>query len=253
MNFAADVVYGQGCCVVTGDRTKWYIAKGTNVQHFRELRHMENKVQGAQQSDKEATQTPRRKRNAAMTRQAILDSARIAFTRFGYEGVGVREIAQDAGVTAMLVNRYFGSKEKLFEEVITLTLSAPSVLRSELMVVGQQAEETGKNIAEKLIASSNPGLNPDGILILLRSAGSKQAADILRKHAMGNLETMINFLPGENPDVRAALSIALIAGFKLMRQVIAVPPLNKDDQSDLLRQLARLFAVLASDPGTIKS
>lgn len=214
---------------------------------------MENVGQGISQSGSGATQAPRRKRNAAMTRQAILDSARLAFTRFGYEGVGVREIAQDAGVTAMLVNRYFGSKEKLFEEVITLTLSAPSVLRSELMVAGQQPDETGKKIAEKLIASSNPGLNPDGILILLRSAGSKPAAAILRKHAMCNLETMINFLPGENPEVRAALSIALIAGFKLMRQVIAVPPLNEDGQSDLCRQLARLFAVLVSDPDAAKS
>jgi Transcriptional regulator len=214
---------------------------------------MKNEAQGVSQTDEDATQSPRRKRNAAMTRQAILDSARIAFTRFGYDGVGVREIAQDAGVTAMLVNRYFGSKEKLFEEVIELSLSAPSVLRAELMVAGQQADETGKNIAEKLIASSNPGLNPDGILILLRSAGSSQAAAILRKHAMCNLETMIEYLPGENPEVRAALSIALIAGFKLMRQIIAVPPLNNKDQSDLLQQLARLFAVLVSDPDTTKA
>jgi AcrR family transcriptional regulator len=31
---------------------------------------------------------------------------------------GVREIARGAGVTAMLVNRYFGSKVKLFEEAV---------------------------------------------------------------------------------------------------------------------------------------
>ncbi|MGZ8814950.1 MAG: TetR family transcriptional regulator [Mycobacterium sp.] len=28
--------------------------------------------------------------------------------------MGLREIAGDAGVTAMMVNRYFGSKEQLF-------------------------------------------------------------------------------------------------------------------------------------------
>ena len=61
---------------------------------------------------------PPRPRNAAATREAILNSARAAFARAGYDGAGVREIAAGAGVTAMLVNRYFGSKEQLFAEVI---------------------------------------------------------------------------------------------------------------------------------------
>ena len=60
----------------------------------------------------------RRRRDAAATRQAILDAAFAAFTRFGYDGVGVRDIAQSAGVTAMLINRYFGSKEQLFAEAV---------------------------------------------------------------------------------------------------------------------------------------
>ncbi|HEV7965751.1 MAG TPA: helix-turn-helix domain-containing protein, partial [Actinoplanes sp.] len=59
---------------------------------------------------------PARPRNAAATRAAILASARRNFARAGYDGVGVREIAGGAGVTAMLVNRYFGSKEQLFAE-----------------------------------------------------------------------------------------------------------------------------------------
>ncbi|MGZ5395564.1 MAG: TetR/AcrR family transcriptional regulator, partial [Mycobacterium sp.] len=42
------------------------------------------------------------------TRDAILTSAIAAFARAGYDGVGLREIAGDAGVTAMMVNRYFG-------------------------------------------------------------------------------------------------------------------------------------------------
>jgi AcrR family transcriptional regulator len=40
--------------------------------------------------------------------------ARKAFARAGYDGAGVREIASGADVTAMLINRYFGSKERLF-------------------------------------------------------------------------------------------------------------------------------------------
>ena len=70
----------------------------------------------------------RRRRGAAATRQAILDSAREAFARLGYEGAGVREIAAGAGVTAMLVNRYFGSKEGLFTEVVAEIMARPAFL-----------------------------------------------------------------------------------------------------------------------------
>ena len=54
---------------------------------------------------------PPRGRNAAATRQAILDSARWCFSRDGYDQVGVRDIAARAGADPALVNRYFGSKE----------------------------------------------------------------------------------------------------------------------------------------------
>ena len=68
-----------------------------------------------------------RPRNAAATRAAILNSARQAFARAGYDGVGVREIAEGAGVTAMLVNRYFGSKEQLFAEVVAEIMTRPII------------------------------------------------------------------------------------------------------------------------------
>ncbi len=85
------------------------------------------------QSQKPARQRsePARRRNAAATRLAILASARQAFALAGYEGAGVREIARGAGVTAMLVNRYFGSKEQLFAEVIAQAMTTPVILSAE--------------------------------------------------------------------------------------------------------------------------
>src|ERR1700730_13116905 len=88
------------------------------------------------------------RRNAEATSQAILNSARLAFTRSGYDGVGVREIAQGAGVTAMLVNRYFGSKEHLFEEVVEVTLSAPGILTSDVTSQSRHISALSRNVAE---------------------------------------------------------------------------------------------------------
>src|SRR5690348_8135347 len=73
-----------------------------------------------------------RPRNAAATREAILESARRAFAAHGYDAAGVREIARDAGVTAMLVNRYFGSKEQLFEEVVDRTMSNRTIIMPDM-------------------------------------------------------------------------------------------------------------------------
>src|SRR6266478_9652122 len=74
---------------------------------------------------------PKRLRNAAATREAILQSALAAFSRHGYDGIGVREIAQAAGVTAVLVNRYFGSKEELFAAAVETAFADISVLEGD--------------------------------------------------------------------------------------------------------------------------
>src|SRR5262249_57092240 len=89
---------------------------------------------------------PARRRNAAATRGAILDSARLAFARAGYDGVGVREIAQGAGVTAMMVNRYFGSKEQLFAEAIAEAMAKTSVLTPIILQTPAADEEIAATI-----------------------------------------------------------------------------------------------------------
>lgn len=191
-------------------------------------------------------EAPKRQRNAMATRQAILDSARLAFTRFGYDGVGVREIAKNAGVTAMLVNRYFGSKEKLFEEVVEVTLSGPGILNA---ITKQDSDpaKLSQELAARLIAKSVPGPAPDGILILLRSAANKQAAKILRENAVRYLKPVADQLKGDSPEMRAAMLLSIISGFQLMRQIIALPGLAEADLAGLATQLEALVRSLADD------
>src|SRR5215475_15850843 len=117
------------------------------------------------------TRSKARPRNAAATRDAILAAARRAFARAGYDGAGVREIAKGAGVTAMLVNRYFGSKERLFAEVVAETMATPSILTKEFVT----SCLTGENLASALIEQTKPGATPlDGFLIMVHSASSKR-------------------------------------------------------------------------------
>lgn len=186
----------------------------------------------------------KRRRNAAITRQAILDSARAAFAQHGYHGVGVREIAKNAGVTAMLVNRYFGSKERLFEEVVEIALAEPGVLRSGLTRSDKTPRDVSRQVAAALVAKTEPGMAHDGLAILLRSASDKKAAAVLRDNALRYLQPLVDSLPGTHPDERAAILLSILAGFNLMRQIIALPALTAADPQDLQRRLEALFTCL---------
>lgn len=61
---------------------------------------------------------PFRARCAKTTRQNILKAAREVFSRKGYEGARVEKISKAAKSHDSLIYYYFGSKEKLFVEVL---------------------------------------------------------------------------------------------------------------------------------------
>src|SRR5258705_6264587 len=188
------------------------------------------------------TTTPARRRNAAATREAILISARRAFARAGYDGAGVREIAAGAGVTAMLVNRYFGSKEQLFAEVLAATSATPTILTRENLRSSNLSETIAATLVDITQAADTP---LEGFLIMLHSASSKRAAEIGREQIEKcHQKTLTDALSGDLAPQRAALVLALVAGFQVMRQMIGLSALAEAEPSVLIKVLAPLFQQL---------
>jgi AcrR family transcriptional regulator len=157
--------------------------------------------------------------------------------------VGVREIAEAAGVTAMLVNRYFGSKEQLFAEAVEATFARPTLLTDDVTSLGH-------DVARALTSPGSSSIN--GFLLMLRSVSHPRAVEILRdatdRHFQRRLAAL---LPGERADVRAGLFLCVIAGFQLMHTVVGSAGLT--DGEALAGRLEELFQVLiksgASDVG----
>ena len=180
-----------------------------------------------------------RRRNAASTREAILRSAKIAFTRYGYDGIGVREIAQGAGVTAMLVNRYFGSKELLFAETVEAVFAEPTLLTNDAATLSRFA-------AEALVGDESlEGDHVDGFLLMLRSVSNPRAADILRDSIERHFEQhLAAVLPGTDTHERVALFLSLIAGFHLMHHVLGSATPARTDRAAPTRRLEALFQTL---------
>lgn len=188
---------------------------------------------------------PKRSRSAAGTREAILQSALIAFTKHGYDGVGVREIAGLAGVTAMLVNRYFGSKENLFAAAVDTAFADKRLITGDVSTLE-------RTVAEGLVVSDvRKGKAFDPLLLLLRSASNERAVVILREGIDRHFgQPLAESLSGRQAKERAALILALIAGVQLMREVILTPALVEADPDALSRSLAALLKDLI-DPGEI--
>ena len=56
-------------------------------------------------------------------KEQILVTALQMFGDRGYEGTSIRDLSAEAGINIAMINYYFGSKEKLFEEVIAYKTS----------------------------------------------------------------------------------------------------------------------------------
>jgi AcrR family transcriptional regulator len=49
--------------------------------------------------------------------QQLMDTAELLFSRKGFDGTSVRDIAEEAGINTAMISYYFGSKEKLMEAI----------------------------------------------------------------------------------------------------------------------------------------
>ena len=172
-----------------------------------------------------------RRERAAATRAAILSAAREAFSERGYDDVGLRDIAGRAGVTAAMVNRYFGTKEALFREAVGTEDPSPPQL------AGTAREDFGRELAALLLrgghdsrrAGEGAGAPPyDPLVLLLRSAGSATARPALRAYVEQDVVPALTAYFGADDDAareRAVLVLALLLGTDVLGRMLGVAPL----------------------------
>jgi AcrR family transcriptional regulator len=181
----------------------------------------------------------KRRRNAAATRAAILESAIDSFARSGYDGVGVRQIAAGAGVTAMMVNRYFGSKEELFAEAVEASF-APSA------VVPDDSASLAHDAAVNVVAATTPG---PAYLIMLRSVSNPRALEIVRDAISRHVGTRLaRQLPETGRALRNEVMLSVIAGIFTMRGVIATRAFADADPRQLEHLVEAVFEAIIQTP-----
>ncbi|MEC3976106.1 TetR/AcrR family transcriptional regulator [Amycolatopsis sp. H20-H5] len=159
-------------------------------------------------------------RDAAATRQRILEHARRRFARHGYAAITVKGVADAAGVSPNLITRYFGGKDGLFLAATRVELPVSDSFDGDRSTLGARL---AASIVRRWFGA--PGEDP--LLVLQRAAGERpEAAEALASFLDANsLEPLHHHLRDSGLDDasargRAAAIDAFVLGVSTRRRVL---------------------------------
>jgi AcrR family transcriptional regulator len=188
-------------------------------------------------------------RDATATRHALVRAARRRFATDGYRATTVRQIAADAGVNVALINRYFESKEGLFEACMRRTSSE--------LGAAAPTPVPGVDIARLIthVVNTPDGDDPLQLLLLLRSSGDENA-DRIRRATLTHFTEGLAAKAGWRADdpgtaailLRAQLAIATMLGVVMLRTSAAVEPVASAGMAELEGPLGQIFEILLTEP-----
>jgi len=190
------------------------------------------------------------RRDAANTRSLLVSAARRRFAHDGYRATTVRDVATDAGVNVALINRYFGSKEGLFEACLPRTAEELGAREP----AARDLEEVVSNLVARVTRSSTSDDSLQ-LLLLLRSSGDEQA-DRIRRSTLQALARRLAAVAGwregdpatEHLELRADVALATVLGVVLLRTTGALEPLASAGPSLIAAPLHEAVAALLT-PG----
>jgi AcrR family transcriptional regulator len=176
---------------------------------------------------------PARARDSSVTREALLQAARGLFGQNSYDRVGVREIAENAGVNPALVIRYFGSKEQLFAEVVAEHFDITPLLT-------QNRTHFGEQIARYVLTGKDDHQRLNSVTALLISIPNEHAQTHLRQQLQNHfIQPLADWLGGQHAALRASLIASELLGLVMLRDVARVSPLSDGDLEALIQLTAR--------------
>lgn len=155
----------------------------------------------------------------------IRNAALRLFAESGPDGVTVREIAAEAGVSPALILHHYESKDGLRVAVDTYVASVFETMFDAL--IGQLVEALIDPASTTLVEALAAGLPPDSplpaYLRRLLLTGDKAGLDLFKRWYSRTVDVMEGLVaegsarPGANPAVRAAVMLSNDLGLVLLR------------------------------------
>ena len=154
-----------------------------------------------------------RSRDAAASRDALLQAAQALFGRQGFERTTLREIGERAGIDAALIARYFGSKSGLY-------IAAMYAEDAE----GIPSDYAGLEQMANVVVTRTDRRGPGPILqAIVRSDTSPEmrdaAIDRLNRRLLGPLVANMTAQGLNRPQLRAQVVLSALLGISLARSL----------------------------------
>lgn len=193
-------------------------------------------------------QRGRRPAGGTDTRQAILDAARELFAEKGFERTTMRAVGERAGVDPALISYWFGSKEGLLLEAMTLPIDVETVL-SDL-----DATRPGAEIVRRVLAAADgsPSVRGRAVAMLRIGLSHDHVAELLREVISRRvLATLSPLTAPDHRELRAALIGSHVAGLMMGRYVVRVPALADADREQVVAAMAPVVQHYLTGPMAI--
>ena len=180
------------------------------------------------------------------TRETILASARRIFSQSGYDRATIRAIAEDAQVDPSLVIQYFESKQKLFEQTMTL----PPLALSLLFVIQHVAQEQwGMHIASAL---SQSGIQQDFVMqmtgVVRVAANDAHGAEMMRTLHQRYFLSELRKSALTHPELRATMLASLVIGILYTGNIIGLNGFTAADEATRRSLLAHVIQSILTAP-----
>jgi AcrR family transcriptional regulator len=158
--------------------------------------------------------TERRRRDSAATRADLLRAARMHFSQQGYELVGLRQIAAEAGVNQALAIRYFGSKKGLF-------IAALDGLFSPALWFEGDRRTAGERMAAWIVSKWPADGSANPLALQIHSCGHPEVNDALNKAFEAQaIKPLAAWLGGTRSLERARVIASMIVGSGVIHQIM---------------------------------
>jgi AcrR family transcriptional regulator len=188
-----------------------------------------------------------RRRGQSGTREAILASARRLFAERGYDRASLRAIAADADVDPALVAHFFGSKQRLFVEVVEFPFDPAVTLPA---VLAGDRETLGLRVATLLVSILE---DPEGrarVTGVVRAAATEPDAahmvrELLTREVWGPAAARLGV---EDAPLRMNLVGSQIVGLVMARYVVGAEPLASLSADELVAAIAPTLQRYLTEP-----
>jgi AcrR family transcriptional regulator len=181
------------------------------------------------------------------TRDAIRAAATQQFARQGFDRTSLRSIALEAGVDPTLVSHFFGSKQRLFAEVMQLPFDPAQVLPH--ILAGDPAG-IGARLARFVVSVLTAPEGAARMTGLIRAAASEDAAAVVVRERVSRdiLAPLAAGLGSDRPELRGSLVASQVVGMVMARYVVKVEPLASLPPEEVVALIAPVLQRYLAEP-----